>query len=115
MKSLGLSIGALMDMLAAGKMLRWDTGRSAGVRYRVKTELTKESISPQNRMMCRAVERGEDGAGDLGAGGKKELARVKLTWAYRRAHKLHDENTAKYSLNQSQLSGVAITCQLRRS
>lgn len=103
-KSLGLSIGALMDVLAAGKMQGWDTGRGAGVRYRVKTKLMKESISQQNRIiMCRACERGADDAGDGDGDAKKELAHAKLTRAYHRAHRLPNEKRAKASLKQSQL------------
>ena len=53
-----ISIGAIMDLLAAGKMMGFETGYKAGVRYQVKMKLMNESISVQNRMiLCKAVSR----------------------------------------------------------
>mmetsp|Transcript_6570 Transcript_6570/g.13831 ORF Transcript_6570/g.13831 Transcript_6570/m.13831 type:complete len:223 (+) Transcript_6570:223-891(+) len=89
-ESTSLSIGTVMDLLAAGKMLGWQTGSSAGVRYRVKMKLMDEGVSPhQNRMiLCRAESRE---SGLKLQGGKEEspkvLAHEKLTRAYRRAHR----------------------------
>lgn len=87
-KSSSLSIGAIMDLLAAGKMMAWNTGATAGVKYRVKMKLMDENISPlQNRMIiCRAENRGNDGSGEEDAA--KELAHQKLARAYRRAHRV---------------------------
>ena len=92
-----LSIGVIMDLLAAGKMMAWDAGAKAGVQYRVKMKLMDETISPmQNRMiMCKAITRPSvdfgvsGGRGDIENSGyrKKELAHEKLTRAYRRAHR----------------------------
>ena len=80
-----LSIGTIMDLLAAGKMMGWDTGLRAGVWYQVKMKLMDESISLQNRMiLCKAMSRG-DGDKD---NEKKELAHKKLMRAYHRAHLL---------------------------
>ena len=62
-----LSIRALMDVLAAGKMV----GPECGGRYRVKTKLAKESISPHIRTaLCGAVARG--GGRQWGRGRAKE-------------------------------------------
>lgn len=88
-----------MDVLAAGKMMSWDAGLSAGVRYRVKMKLMDESISQQNRMiLCKAVTRDDDGNDrDRGGGGgrtkdkRKEMAHARLTRAYHRAHRLPDK------------------------
>jgi 8-oxo-dGTP pyrophosphatase MutT (NUDIX family) len=79
-----VSIGTLMDLLAAGKMSAWESGAKAGVKYQVKMKLMDESISPlQNRMiLCKAVARGDEGDK-----AKMELAHQKLTFAYRRAHR----------------------------
>ncbi|KAL7467529.1 hypothetical protein ACHAXS_007769 [Conticribra weissflogii] len=93
-QSASLSIGTIMDLLAAGKMMGWETGASAGVRYRVKMKLMDENISPhQNRIiMCRAESR----EGGLKLQGSKEdsakaLAHEKLTRAYRRAHRVQSK------------------------
>ena len=81
-----LNIGTIMDLLAAGKMMGWDTGQRAGVWYQVKMKLMDESISLQNRMiLCKAMSRG-DGDKDE----KKEMAHRKLMRAYHRAHQLKD-------------------------
>ena len=81
-----------MDLLAAGKMMGFETGSSAGVRYQVKMKLINESISVQNRMiLCKAVARDDD-AGNERIDARKELAHEKLTRAYRRAHKLPDKD-----------------------
>ncbi|KAL7527919.1 LOW QUALITY PROTEIN: hypothetical protein ACHAXR_002189 [Thalassiosira sp. AJA248-18] len=52
-----LSIGALMDLLAAGKMMSWETGASAGVQYQVKMKLMDAAISLQNRMILCCASR----------------------------------------------------------
>jgi len=96
-----LPIGALMDVLAAGKMMGWDTGSTAGVRYQVKMKLMNESISEQNRMiLCKAVSR-MDELGNAKGNKKKELAHEKLTRAYHRAHQLPGENVRVGSIQQS--------------
>ena len=88
-----LSIGVLMDLLAAGKMMGWDTGSGAGVRYQVKMKLMDESISEQNRMiLCKAVARDSDFTTEGGRDKKKEFAHERLTRAYIRAHKLHNKD-----------------------
>lgn len=82
-KDLGLSIGAMMDLLSAGKMLAWETGSKASMKYQVKMKLINEGISLQNRIiLCKAVER-NDNYEDT----KTQLAHAKLTKAYRRAHR----------------------------
>ncbi len=82
-----LSIGALMDLLAAGKMMGWDTGSGAGVRYQVKMKLMDESISQQNRMiLCKAVARDNCCITVGGRDEKKEFAHERLSRAYQRAH-----------------------------
>jgi hypothetical protein len=86
-----------MDILAAGKMMSWDAGLSAGVRYRVKMKLMDESISRQNRMiLCKALTRDDDGNGRDRVGRaagdrRKEMAHARLTRAYHRAHHLPDK------------------------
>ena len=91
-----LSIGALMDILAAGKMMSWNAGVSSGVRYCVKMKLMDQSISRQNRMiLCKAVpiedeEMCEDGGG-RGIRKKKDKAHARLTRAYHRAHRLPNQ------------------------
>jgi 8-oxo-dGTP pyrophosphatase MutT (NUDIX family) len=87
-----LSIGALMDLLAAGKMMGWDTGSGAGVRYQVKMKLMDDSISQQNRMiLCKAVARDKYCITVGGRDEKTEFAHKRLTRAYIRAHKLHSK------------------------
>ena len=91
-KDASLPIGVIMDLLAAGKMMGWETGSTAGVRYDVKMKLMSESISQQNRMvLCKALERdagNRNGQDDR----RKALAHEKLTRAYTRAHMLPGEN-----------------------
>ena len=90
-----------MDVLAAGKMMGWDTGSTAGVRYQVNMKLMNESISEQNRMiLCKAVSR-MDELGNAKGNKKKELAHEKLTRAYHRAHQLPGENVRVGSIQQS--------------
>ena len=88
-----IPIGVTMDLLAAGKMMSWDTGQSAGVHYEVKMKLMKESISPQNRMiLCKAIRReGGDESNNSKIEKKKALAHEKLRRAYHAAHKLPSE------------------------
>jgi hypothetical protein len=82
-----------MDLLAAGKMMGWETGSGAGVRYQVKMKLMDESISEQNRMiLCKAIARDSDFIADGGRDNKTELAHEKLTRAYIRAHKSHSKD-----------------------
>jgi len=85
-----IPIGVIMDLLAAGKMMAWDTGLSAGVRYEVKMKLMKESISPQNRMiLCKAIRRDDENEqSNNKIERKKALAHEKLQRAYHAAHKL---------------------------
>ena len=84
-----LSIGALMDLLAAGRMMAWDTGSTAGVRYQVKMKLMDSSISLQNRMiLCKAIMKDMPSKETDDIDRKKELAHEKLTRAYKRAHQL---------------------------
>ena len=94
-KNASLSIGTIMDILAAGKMMAWETGLGAGVRYEVKMKLISESISLQNRMiLCQAIAR-DDTDGLSGKGKKKRaLAHEKLTRAYHRAHQLPKQHKA---------------------
>ncbi len=94
-----LSIGALMDILAAGKMMSWNAGLSSGVRYCVKMKLMDSSISSQNRMiLCKALAREddeiicEDGGGRDMRRKKKDIAHARLTRAYHRAHRLPNES-----------------------
>ncbi|KAL7549006.1 hypothetical protein ACHAWF_012272 [Thalassiosira exigua] len=86
-ESASLTIGALMDLLAAGKMMGWQTGAHAGVRYDVKMKLMDESISTQNRMiLCKAIVREAGIDGNVEGEKKKALAHERLTRAYHRAH-----------------------------
>ena len=89
-----IPIGVIMDVLVAGKMMAWDTGQPAGVRYEVKMKLMKESISPQNRMiLCKAILReGGDESSNGKIERKKALAHEKLQRAYHAAHKLPNES-----------------------
>lgn len=82
-KDLGLSIGAMMDILNAGKMMAWETGAKAGIKYQVKMKLIDKKISPlQNRIiLCKAVGRTDNNEDE-----KTKLAHKKLTEAYHRAH-----------------------------
>ena len=89
-----LSIGALMDLLAAGKMMGWDTGSGAGVRYQVKMKLMDDSISQQNRMiLCKAVARDKYCITVGGCDIKKEIAHERLKRAYIRAHTSHSKDS----------------------
>jgi hypothetical protein len=70
-----------MDLLAAGKMMGWDTGSGAGVRYQVKMKLMDDSISQQNRMiLCKAVARDKY---CITVGGRDK----KTEFAHKRPHK----------------------------
>ena len=82
-KDLGVSIGVMMDILSAGKMMAWETGSKAGIKYQVKMKLIDEKISPlQNRIiLCKALDRTDTNEDD-----KTQLAHEKLTKAYHRAH-----------------------------
>ena len=100
-----LSIGSLMDLLTAGKMMAWSTGLSAGVEYSVKMKLLDEKVTLQNRLIvCKALSRGHR---ELDAKIKK--AHLKLTRAYARAHQ---QNKTTSSLNcrdpNSLLLGIGI-------
>ncbi|KAL3771251.1 hypothetical protein ACHAW5_006660 [Stephanodiscus triporus] len=100
-----LSIGALIDLLAAGKMMGWDTGSGAGVRYEVKMKLMDESISQQNRMiLCKAVTR--DSIGVEGRDKKKEFAHKRLTRAYLRAHTVPSEGSPSKSATTKPYCGT---------
>lgn len=89
-----LSIGALLDVLAAGKMMSWNAGLRSGVRYSVKMKLMDETISRQNRIiLCKALERAVDETCDERGGRgmkekRKEMSHERLTRAYGRAHRL---------------------------
>ena len=86
-----LSIGSLMDLLTAGKMMAWSTGLSAGVEYSVKMKLLDEKVTLQNRLIvCKALARGHS---EFDA--KREKAHVKLTRAYARAHQVQRETKPK--------------------
>ena len=88
-----------MDLLAAGKMMAWDTGLSAGVQYRVKMKLMDESISSQNRIiLCKAEERNKNGSSNSKRDMKREVAHAKLTRAYNKAHQLPQIDNPKLAL-----------------
>ena len=95
-----LSVGATIDLLTAGKMLAWETGARAGIKYQVKMKLIDEKISPlQNRIiLCKALER-QDEIEDA----KKHLAHAKLTKAYHRAHRQASVNVNTESTQEGQL------------
>ena len=83
-KSLGITVGAVMDIVVAGKMMAWDTGRSSGVTYQVRMKQIDEKITPQNRLvMCKATYVDGKGTRDKVV----EKAHKKLRKAYDRAHR----------------------------
>lgn len=88
-KNATLSIGALMDLLACGKMMGWDTGLNAGVRYQVKMKLIDEATTVQNRViLCKAIRRDAVSSHNGSREKKMELAHERLVRAYNRAHVL---------------------------
>lgn len=99
-KDMGLSIGAIMDLLSAGKMMAWETGSKSGVKYQVKMKLIDKKISPlQNRIiLCKALDRNDDGKCS-----KTKLAHEKLTKAYQRAHRRSDVSELRKQKNESGL------------
>ena len=111
-----IPIGVIMDVLVAGKMMSWDTGQPAGVRYEIKMKLMKESISPQNRMiLCKAIRRdGGDESNNSKIEKKKALAHERLTRAYHAAHKLPKETNSEVACTKiewcrsSLLTGICI-------
>lgn len=81
-KQLGVGIGPLMDILLAGKVMSWDTGRSRDISYRVKMKMIDKKITPQNRLiMCKA-----EGRSNHVCTKRIERSHQQLTKAYFRAH-----------------------------
>mmetsp|Transcript_15363 Transcript_15363/g.18693 ORF Transcript_15363/g.18693 Transcript_15363/m.18693 type:complete len:626 (+) Transcript_15363:349-2226(+) len=88
-KKMKMSVGTLMDVLAAGKVMSWTNGRNKGVKYQVKMKTIDEKITPQNRIiLCKAKNRA-----DVNKKEKETIrkAHEKLSKAYHRAH----SNTSK--------------------
>ena len=83
-KNMKQPVGVIMDLLSAGKMMAWETGSKASVKYQVKMKLIDERITPlHNRIiLCKALDRNED-CDDV----KTKRAHAKLTKAYSRAHR----------------------------
>ncbi len=99
-KSASLSFGTIMDLLAAGKMMAWNTGLKANAEYVVKMKLMDSSITPQhNRMiMCKSIERRDENCNDE----EREVAHQRLTRAYRRAHNVSKvEKNGRNAFHQS--------------
>ena len=91
-KSLNTSVGVVMDMLSAGKMIQ------AG--YDVKVKLVDPKITPQNRLiMCRKVNDQHDPAratcNSANTSSKVAKAKQRLEKAYDRAHHKISPNTLK--------------------
>ena len=82
-KSVGIEIAPLMDILLAGKVMSWNTGREAGVRYHVKMKAIDKSITPQNRLiLCKAISLNDSSTESE----RIEYSHAKLKRAYNRAH-----------------------------
>jgi len=96
-KEMGLSIGAMIDVLSAGRMMAWETGAKADVKYQVKMKFIDKQISPlQNRIiLCKAMHRCEN-VEDT----KTKVAHKKLTKAYHRAHKRNTEDNQGKNTNE---------------
>lgn len=97
-KQIGIGIGPLMDILAAGKVMSWNNGKDTDSKYRVRMKAIDEAITPQNRMiLCKASSRGEV---DVIRGGSSEAQRLevahgKLETAYRKAHGGNDAHSQR--------------------
>lgn len=82
-KKLDVSIGIIMDILLAGKVMSWTTGKEAPVSYDVRMKVIDGSITPQNRLiLCRAQGLGDEKV----LTEKKSKAHERLRRAYKRAH-----------------------------
>jgi len=86
-KQIGVGIGPLMDILAAGKVMSWNNGKDVDMRYRVRMKAIDGGITPQNRMiLCEASSR-RRGGGEGGSEARRvEVAHERLENAYRKAH-----------------------------
>ena len=83
-KRLGINFASLMDILMAGKVMAWNTGKEAGVSYQVRMKAIDEKITPQNRIiLCKALTLNNSISP---ANQAKILAHEKLKRAYSRAH-----------------------------
>ena len=108
-RSMGIGIGPLMDLLAAGRAMAPNSGASVGMTYRVKMKLIDEKITPQNRLiMCRACP-----PGDLPPSARDE-SHERLQRAYVRAHSNHHQAGGRWGRpvwgRQAQLCAVTAFC-----
>jgi len=82
-KSLGVGIGSIMDVLLAGKVSSWNSGKEAGVHYQVRMKTIDKKITPQNRIiLCKAIAFDEASKTDEA----KIAAHEKLERTYKKAH-----------------------------
>lgn len=84
-KRLGINFASLMDILMAGKVMSWNSGKEAGVCYQVRMMAIDEKITPQNRIILWKALSGDKSALSMANQAKLE-AHVKLKRAYEKAH-----------------------------
>ena len=54
-KNLKIPFAPIMDILLAGKIKAWGTGKEAGVSYNVRIKLIDKKITPQNRLIVGKI------------------------------------------------------------
>lgn len=87
-KQVGIGIGLMMDLLSAGKVMSWNNGIDAGVKYQVRMKTIDGKITPQNRLiLCKAMGL-QEYESEIN---KVDIAHDRLKTAYSKAHE-HRKN-----------------------
>lgn len=97
-KRLDIHFPSVMDILMAGKVMAWDSGKAAGVSYQVRMKSIDEKITPQNRIiLCKASSRDDSSLS------RKNKAKMEQHERLQRAYgKAHSKPTKRKKLDFSQ-------------
>ncbi len=83
-KNLKIPFAPIMDILLAGKIKSWGTGKEAGVSYNVRIKLIDKNITPQNRLIVGKIISQEC---KVDNNDNRDVAHRRLQSIYEKAHK----------------------------